>query len=239
MLQFRGHRLRRDHRRCAGVRGHLPRRGPHPGLGHHPSGGHRRGRRLPRRHHLLGRRGPADTPILRDPTTIVDGADYVLMECTYGGREHEPEDEAIRMLAEAVHATRHTAACCSSRRSPSAGRRRSSGTWTGCWTPATSRTCRSTWTRRWRPEASDVYRTIPSYYDDETFALLSVGETAARLPRRDRHRRRPTVQEPSTTRPADDDRVGQRHAHRRPHRAPPARPHRRSRGHPAVRGLPG
>lgn len=46
----------------------------------------------------LGR--PA-TPILRDPTILAD-ADYVLMESTYGGREHEPGDEAIRVLAETI-----------------------------------------------------------------------------------------------------------------------------------------
>jgi Cft2 family RNA processing exonuclease len=46
----------------------------------------------------LGRR---DTPIIRDPT-VVSEADYVLMESTYGGREHEPGDEAIRILAETV-----------------------------------------------------------------------------------------------------------------------------------------
>ena len=46
----------------------------------------------------LGRPG---TPIIRDPTILTD-ADYVLMESTYGGREHEPEDEAIRVLAETV-----------------------------------------------------------------------------------------------------------------------------------------
>ena len=46
----------------------------------------------------LGRPG---TPILRDPTTMTD-ADYVLVESTYGGREHEPGDEAIRILAETI-----------------------------------------------------------------------------------------------------------------------------------------
>ncbi len=46
----------------------------------------------------LGRPG---TPILRDPTPVL-GADYVLVESTYGGREHEPEDEAIRVLAETI-----------------------------------------------------------------------------------------------------------------------------------------
>ena len=46
----------------------------------------------------LGRPG---TPILRDPTPMT-GADYVLVESTYGGREHEPEAEAIRVLAETI-----------------------------------------------------------------------------------------------------------------------------------------
>jgi Cft2 family RNA processing exonuclease len=46
----------------------------------------------------LGRPG---TPIIRDPTVLAD-ADYILVESTYGGREHEPEDEAIRILAETV-----------------------------------------------------------------------------------------------------------------------------------------
>ena len=46
----------------------------------------------------LGRPG---TPIIRDPTILTD-ADYVVVESTYGGREHEPEDEAIRILAETV-----------------------------------------------------------------------------------------------------------------------------------------
>ena len=49
----------------------------------------------------LGRPG---TPIINDPT-IVNTADYVVVESTYGGREHEPEAEAVRMLAEAVRAT--------------------------------------------------------------------------------------------------------------------------------------
>lgn len=47
----------------------------------------------------LGRPG---APILRDYTTLTE-ADYVLVETTYGGREHEPQDEARRVLAETVH----------------------------------------------------------------------------------------------------------------------------------------
>jgi metallo-beta-lactamase family protein len=46
----------------------------------------------------LGRPG---APILRDYTAVSE-ADYVLGETTYGGREHEPEAEAVRILAETV-----------------------------------------------------------------------------------------------------------------------------------------
>ncbi|MEO6350800.1 MAG: MBL fold metallo-hydrolase [Candidatus Limnocylindrales bacterium] len=46
----------------------------------------------------LGRPG---APILRDYTTVTR-ADYVLVETTYGGREHEPEAEAVRVLAETI-----------------------------------------------------------------------------------------------------------------------------------------
>jgi len=46
----------------------------------------------------LGRPG---TPITRDPTNV-EGADYVIVESTYGGREHEPHEEAIRVLVETI-----------------------------------------------------------------------------------------------------------------------------------------
>src|ERR1700694_4972715 len=36
--------------------------------------------------------GRPNTPIIRDPTVLTD-ADYVLLESTYGGREHDPEEE--------------------------------------------------------------------------------------------------------------------------------------------------
>jgi metallo-beta-lactamase family protein len=45
--------------------------------------------------------GRPHTPIIRDPTVMTD-ADYVLMESTYGGREHDPQEEAVRILAETV-----------------------------------------------------------------------------------------------------------------------------------------
>ncbi len=46
----------------------------------------------------LGRPG---APILRDYTAVSE-ADYVLVETTYGGREHEPEAEAVQVLADTV-----------------------------------------------------------------------------------------------------------------------------------------
>ena len=49
----------------------------------------------------LGRPG---TPILRDPTSLGE-ADVVLCESTYGGREHESADKAIAGLAAAVNDT--------------------------------------------------------------------------------------------------------------------------------------
>jgi len=45
--------------------------------------------------------GRPDTPIIRDPT-IQTSADYVLIESTYGGREHEPESDSIRILTETI-----------------------------------------------------------------------------------------------------------------------------------------
>jgi metallo-beta-lactamase family protein len=54
-----------------------------------------------RRFVFSGDLGRTDTPILRDPTIVTD-ADYVLIESTYGGREHEPEAESIQILAETV-----------------------------------------------------------------------------------------------------------------------------------------
>ncbi|HEY3127018.1 MAG TPA: MBL fold metallo-hydrolase, partial [Candidatus Limnocylindria bacterium] len=49
----------------------------------------------------LGRPG---SPIIRDPTAVTT-ADYLLIESTYGGKTHEPQEEAIRLLGEAVKLT--------------------------------------------------------------------------------------------------------------------------------------
>ncbi len=45
--------------------------------------------------------GRDDTPILRDPTPLAH-ADYIVVESTYGNREHAPHDEAIDELAAAI-----------------------------------------------------------------------------------------------------------------------------------------
>ncbi len=45
--------------------------------------------------------GRAGAPILRDPA-IVSQADYVFVESTYGGRTHEPEEESLTQLEQAV-----------------------------------------------------------------------------------------------------------------------------------------
>src|SRR3982074_1940166 len=41
--------------------------------------------------------GRPNTPIIRDPTPITT-ADYLLIESTYGGKTHEPQEEALRLL---------------------------------------------------------------------------------------------------------------------------------------------
>ncbi|MGZ6372713.1 MAG: MBL fold metallo-hydrolase RNA specificity domain-containing protein [Candidatus Limnocylindria bacterium] len=46
--------------------------------------------------------GRCDTPILRDPTPV-SHADFVLVESTYGNREHAPHEQAIEELATAIN----------------------------------------------------------------------------------------------------------------------------------------
>ena len=48
--------------------------------------------------------GRKDTPILEDPTTFT-GADYVLIESTYGDRTHKSAEDVSEGLAEAVNMT--------------------------------------------------------------------------------------------------------------------------------------
>ena len=126
----------------------------------------------------LGRPG---TPILRDPATVTD-ADYVLVESTYGGREHEPEAEAIRILAETV---RMVADAGGVLLVPSF---------------AIGRTQEVVWEldrliergeipllplyldSPMASKASDIYRHHPDYYDEETARLLREGDTPLDYP---------------------------------------------------------
>jgi metallo-beta-lactamase family protein len=126
----------------------------------------------------LGRPG---TPIISDPTPLTE-ADYVVVESTYGGREHEPGDEAVRMLAEVVRAVDDAGGVLLV---PSF---------------AIGRTQEIVWEldrlidRGEIPtlplyldspmalRASDVYRRHPEFYDQETRDLLQSGNTPLDYP---------------------------------------------------------
>jgi Cft2 family RNA processing exonuclease len=126
----------------------------------------------------LGRPG---TPIIRDPTAMTS-ADYVVVESTYGGREHEPGDEAIRILAEVVREVdraggvllipafaigRTQEIVWELDRLISAGEIPQLPLYLD--SPMASR-------------ASDVYRRHPEFYDEETAKLLREGETPLDYP---------------------------------------------------------
>ena len=127
----------------------------------------------------LGRTG---TPILRDPTVVTD-ADYVLVESTYGGREHEPEAESNQLLADAVKLVAdHDGVLLV----PSF---------------AIGRTQEVVWELHrlieqgripllplyldspMASKASDVYRHHPDYYDAETTALLAAHDAPLDYPK--------------------------------------------------------
>ena len=137
---------------------------------------------VPTRIVFSGDLGRPDTPIIHDPTAILDGADIVLVESTYGGREHEPEEEAVRLLAEAIDATADSSGVLLI---PSF---------------AIGRTQEVVWVMDRLLEAgkiphvplyldspmasraSDVYRHFPGYYDEETHRLLETGATPLDYP---------------------------------------------------------
>jgi metallo-beta-lactamase family protein len=126
----------------------------------------------------LGRPG---TPILRDPT-VMTAADYVLVESTYGGREHEPQDEAIRILVETIHLVAEANGVLLV---PSF---------------AIGRTQEVVWEldrliergeipllplyldSPMASKASDIYRRHPDYYDEQTAELLRSGDTPLDYP---------------------------------------------------------
>jgi len=125
--------------------------------------------------------GRPNTPILRDPTRMTD-ADYVLVESTYGGREHEPENEAIRILAETIRMVSDAGGVLLV---PSF---------------AIGRTQEVVWEldrliergeipllplyldSPMASKASDIYRNHPDYYDEETAKLLREGDTPLDYP---------------------------------------------------------
>jgi metallo-beta-lactamase family protein len=125
--------------------------------------------------------GRPGTPILRDPTAL-DEADYVIVESTYGGREHEPQDQSIARLADAVRSVERSHGVLLI---PSF---------------AIGRTQEIVWeldrlvVRGEIPQlplyldspmagkASDVYRKHPDAYDQETADLLRMHETPLDYP---------------------------------------------------------
>jgi len=127
----------------------------------------------------LGRPG---TPIIADPTRL-SGADYVVMESTYGGREHEPAGEAVRLLADAVRAVSDAGGVLLI---PSF---------------AIGRTQEIVWEldrlidrgdipllplyldSPMATRATDVYRHHPEFYDAETRRLLEDGDTPLDYPK--------------------------------------------------------
>jgi metallo-beta-lactamase family protein len=126
----------------------------------------------------LGRPG---TPIIRDPTYLT-AADYVLVESTYGGREHEPHDEAIRILAETVRLVAESDGVLLV---PSFAIGRTQEV---VWEldrlidrgeiPLLPLYLDSPMARK----ASGVYRRYPEYYDEETARLLREGDTPLDYP---------------------------------------------------------
>ena len=176
-----GRRLRRGDRGRAGHPRHVRRRRAHPRLGDHPAS------RPEQRAARSGRSSSPATsagPARRSCATRrrMTDADYVLVESTYGGREHEPEDEAIRILAETV---RMVAESNGVLLVPSF---------------AIGRTQEVVWQldrliergeipllplyldSPMASKASDIYRHHPEYYDEETAKLLRDGDTPLDYP---------------------------------------------------------
>ena len=107
--------------------------------------------------------GNTDQPIIRDPQTV-SGADYVLIESTYGDRSHGPRVDYLTALADCIQRTLDRGGNVVIRRSPSAARRSccisSARSRTPAWYTAT-RTSPCMWTARspTRPRAFSCRRT--------------------------------------------------------------------------------
>ena len=116
--------------------------------------------------------GRPDTPIIRNPTPVAD-ADYLLIESTYGGREHEPSAEAIRLLGEAV---RETAAAKGVLLIPSFAIGRTQEVVFELDRLLAAREIPHLPMYLDSPmaqKATDIYRRYPGYYDAETRALIA------------------------------------------------------------------
>jgi metallo-beta-lactamase family protein len=126
--------------------------------------------------------GKRNTSIVRDPA-IVREADYVLVESTYGGREHEPEAEARRVLAEIIRLVAESEGVLLV---PSFAIGRTQEL---IWAldrlvaageiPALPLYLDSPMAR----EATAVYRNHPEYFDEQTRRLLEAGDTPLDYPR--------------------------------------------------------
>ena len=117
----------------------------------------------------LGRR---HTAIIRDPT-VLTSADYVLVESTYGGREHEPEAQAIGLLAETVNAV-HDAGGVLLVPSFAVGRTQDM-VWELDRLLAADRIPHVPLflDSPMASKATDIYRRHPEYFDEETRTLLA------------------------------------------------------------------
>ncbi len=136
----------------------------------------------PERHLVFsGDLGRPGSPILRDYTSVTD-ADYLLIESTYGGREHEPEAESTRIMAETIRLVAESDGVLLV---PSF---------------AIGRTQEIVWQldrlidsgeipqlplyldSPMASKATDIYRRHPEYYDAETMSLEQAGETPLDYP---------------------------------------------------------
>jgi metallo-beta-lactamase family protein len=125
--------------------------------------------------------GRPNAPILRDPA-VLTAADYVVVESTYGGREHEPSEEATRTLAEAVREVDRAGGVLLVP-SFAIGRTQElvfelDRLIEGGEIPTLPLYLDSPMASK----ASDIYRRHPEMYDEETAKLLASGETPLDYP---------------------------------------------------------
>ena len=131
------------------------------------------------------------------------------------------EAEAIRILAETVRLVAGATASCSSRRSRSAGPRRSCGSSTGSSSAARSQLLPLYLDSPMASKASDIYRRHPDYYDEETAKLPARRRTPLDYPNQTVTDDVEGVADDRARASAVHDRRLERHADRRPRRRPP------------------